>query len=366
MRVLALTTEAYGGYGGIAQYNQDFFASLVVLPQVDSVDVVVRHAPQSVMCSLPGLTQYCLRGGRLGYVLGALLAARRPPDLVVCGHLNLLSVAVALRRWGRWRGHPTQLLSLIYGIEAWTPRRRRGVHDIDRLASISRTTLERFSAWSDFPADRTRLLPCAVNLERFTPGPPDPALAVRLGIHGRPVIAGLGRLDSRERYKGFDEMIAVLPALLSRYPDLVYAVAGEGDDRARLMALAESRGVGRHVIFPGRIAEDEKAGFLCLADVFVLAGRGEGFGIVLLEAMACGVPVVASTLDGSREAVADGRLGELVDPGDEIALVAAVERALAKGRGRPHGLDDFGLPMFGRRVAETIFPAARPGKPSMK
>ena len=80
-------------------------------------------------------------------------------------------------------------------------------------------------------------------------------------------------------------------------------------------------GLSDRVIFTGYIPESEKIAHYNLADVYVMPSTGEGFGIVLLEAVACGVPVVGSRVDGSREALLDGQLGRLVDPGNPLASI---------------------------------------------
>src|SRR6185295_7156824 len=102
--------------------------------------------------------------------------------------------------------------------------------------------------------------------------------------------------------------------LISRFPTLKYMIVGDGDDLARLEQKTFSLGLSERVIFAGRISEEEKAAHYCLADAYVMPSRGEGFGIVFLEALACGLPVMGSLADGGREALLDGALGCLVDP----------------------------------------------------
>ena len=85
-----------------------------------------------------------------------------------------------------------------------------------------------------------------------------------------------------------------------------------------------------------------------------MPGRQEGFGFVFLEAMASGIPVVASSLDGSREAVLDGELGELADPDDRQALKAAIRRALRRPRQIPDGLTFFSYESFRERLHDII------------
>jgi phosphatidylinositol alpha-1,6-mannosyltransferase len=113
-------------------------------------------------------------------------------------------------------------------------------------------------------------------------------------------------------------------------PNIAYLIVGDGTDHHRLEEKARSLGVHERVVFAGYIPEREKADHYRLADAYVMPGRGEGFGIVYLEALACGVPVVASKLDGSREAVRDGALGILVDPNDAEGIKRGILEALAR------------------------------------
>ena len=132
-------------------------------------------------------------------------------------------------------------------------------------------------------------------------------------------------------------------------------ICGDGTDRARLEAKARDLGVADRVIFTGWIDEAEKVDHYRLADCFLLAGWGEGFGIVLIEAMACGVPAIASNLDASSEAVGDGSLGLVVNPKDPKDLQKGIEASLRIQRPFvPDNLDQFSKPAFDKRVAELI------------
>lgn len=150
------------------------------------------------------------------------------------------------------------------------------------------------------------------------------------------MIMTLGRLASAERFKGFDEVIEALPALAEHIPHISYLICGDGSDRARLEQKAESLGVRHRVTFAGFVNEAEKADYYRLADAYVMPSRGEGFGIVFLEALACGLPVMGSRTDGGREALLDGALGCLVDPSDPSDVVRGVLETLKNGsRARP-------------------------------
>jgi glycosyltransferase involved in cell wall biosynthesis len=116
----------------------------------------------------------------------------------------------------------------------------------------------------------------------------------------------------------------------------------------------KSLGLERSVVFTGRVADSEKADHYRLADAFVMPGRQEGFGFVYLEAMASGIPVVASSLDGSTEAVLNGEMGELADPDNRESLKAAVRRALKRPKHIPAGLAVFAYQNFRRRLQNII------------
>lgn len=354
-RPLVLLTDAYGGVGGIQAYNRDLLAALCAHPGCREVVAVPRKmtyarggVPERLTYRTDGVGspfRYCRA------VAGAMLTGRY--DLLVCCHLHLLPLAVPVARLRR-----LPLLLVLFGKEAWRPPSvlsRLLVRQVDAVASISRTTDERFRSWAEVRPGETTLLPNAIHLEEYGPGPKEPELLRRYGLQGKRVLMTFGRLESRERQKGFDEVLALMPELLREYPDLVYLIAGDGPDRARLARAAADRGVAGRVVFTGMVPEAEKGDHYRLADAYVMPSRKEGFGFVFLEAMACGIPVIASRADGSREAVRDGLLGALVDPGDPAELLRAVREALRQGRGAvPAGLDYFSYGNFTRRVRELV------------
>lgn len=328
MRVLALVTDAWGGVGGIAQYDRDFLEDVSARPEVDEVVVVPRVIARDIQ-PLPKKVRHvaAAAGSKAQFIRATLAAAREKPDIVVCGHINLLSLA-----WVASRISGAPLLLLTYGIEVWSARgpiSRYLLGSCSAIVSISEFTLGRLRTWASIDGVRTFLVPNAIDLSGYTPGPRNEELRRRLGIREGPLLLTLGRMDASEQAKGFDEVIEALPSLVDRHPDIQYCAAGDGSDRARLERKAASLGVRERVIFPGYVAESEKNDLYRLADVYVMPSRLEGFGYVFLEAIACGLPVIASRIDGSREAVRDGALGLMVDPSDRLALVVAIESALA-------------------------------------
>jgi len=164
----------------------------------------------------------------------------------------------------------------------------------------------------------------------------------------------LGRMVGKDRAKGFDEVIDLMPRLVAEDPSIVYLAAGRGPDRERLESSAAQMGMDRHVIFTGLVPEERKADYFRLADAYVMPSRGEGFGFVILEAMACGVPAIASTSDGGFEAILKGELGIAVGPDDDGALLAAIREAIKRPKAIPSGLSYFAFPRFAERVDQLL------------
>jgi glycosyltransferase involved in cell wall biosynthesis len=131
-------------------------------------------------------------------------------------------------------------------------------------------------------------------------------------------------------------------------------IIGEGTDRPRLEAKVKALNLSDCVIFAGRVPESELVSYYNLADVYAMPSRGEGFGIVLIEAAACGIPVIGGDKDGSREALLDGRLGRLVDPSDTKQLFDEIAAALANPRRRLRNslVETFSNENFSSRVVK--------------
>jgi glycosyltransferase involved in cell wall biosynthesis len=357
MRILVLLHDAFGGRGGIAKFNRDLLTALASHPRVTDVVALPRVIVEAIG-PLPDKLDYraYAAGGKAAFLAAELAALATPRwfDLVICGHLRLLPLIRLLELRGR-----APLGLVLHGVDAWEPYGglavQRGLNRLDWFLAVSEVTKQRFLAWSHVAPARGIVIPNAVDLGQFTPGPKPPALLARYGLAGKRVLMGLARLDARERYKGFDEVMEAMPTLLQRHPDLAYMICGDGSDRARLEDKARTLGIKDRVVFTGYVDEAEKIDHYRLADCFLLAGWGEGFGIVLIEAMACGIPAIGSSLDASCEAVGDGRLGIVVDPKDQPDLIAGIERALVQPRGVvPAGLDTFSFRSFERRVHERI------------
>jgi phosphatidylinositol alpha-1,6-mannosyltransferase len=243
---------------------------------------------------------------------------------------------------------------------------RRVLANAKFLIANSRNTQEILKGQWGLPAEKVALLHPGVDTTYFTPAPPDPELRARLGWAGRKVVLTVGRLQKR---KGHDMMIRALGAIRQAHPDVLYAIAGDGEERPSLTALASEQGVTAQVQFLGEIKDKDLLDCYRQCDLFSLPNRQvgrdvEGFGMVLLEAQACGRPVLAGASGGTAETMRPGQTGRVVCCDEPAPLAAEVIDLLSDdglrermGReARVWAADHFDWEAL-RRQAERLFDA---------
>jgi phosphatidylinositol alpha-1,6-mannosyltransferase len=240
--------------------------------------------------------------------------------LVVVWHMDLLKLLPFFQVSG------ARVVLILQGIEAWRRRpwpERALLRRVDQFISISDYTWRRFlevnPAYASVP-HRTIPLGIAAPWQGQTPSP-----------SATPAALMLGRLERRENYKGHREMLDAWPIVRQRLPNAELWIAGDGDLRPDLEAAADERGLGQAVRFLGFISEERKQQLLQEAHCMAIPSRGEGFGLVYLEAMRLGRPCLVSTLDAGREVVDPPRHGLAVDPDNREALAEAACRLLTDG-----------------------------------
>jgi phosphatidyl-myo-inositol dimannoside synthase len=350
LKVLALLTDGFGAFGGIAQYNQCFITALAQSSLSPRIIVVPRYGADGQ--ELPaGVEQIGAAAGDVRWSLNVMRKALCGFDCIFCGHLYAAPLALAL---AALTAKPLWLQA--HGIEAWrAPNRtvRFAVERAQLITVVSRYTRKRLLEWANIDPATVRVLP-----NTFSPFLVKRAqsqdLRNRYGLAGKRVILTVSRLNATEAYKGNDRIIGVLPDLIRRY-DATYLVVGDGDDAPRLKTLAADAGVADRVHFVGHVSSSELADYFQLADVFAMPSTGEGFGIAFIEAAACGLPVIGGNRDGSADALADGRIGRLIDPHDRDQLCDAIIDAL---EGRIHAdaaaADRFNFANFSRHVNDLV------------
>lgn len=256
---------------------------------------------------------------RVKFILTTIFQSKKP-DVVILSHINLASIGLLLKII-----NPKCKVWLItHGIEVWRPLSRVKIallKHCDKIICVSNFTRQQMISRHKTDPARCIVLNNAVDSfiklpETFTkPG----HLLKRFGItEGNPVLFTLTRLASTEQYKGHDQVIKVIGRLKQRFPDIKYILSGKYDcnEEIRIKRLISDHKVAEQVILTGFIAENELSDHFLLADVFVLPSKKEGFGIVFIEALACGLPVICGNVDGSVDAICNGKLGKAINPDD--------------------------------------------------
>lgn len=241
---------------------------------------------------------------------------------------------------------------------------RRVLASASLVIANSWNTAQMLTGGWGVPTGKVRVMHPGVDAARFTPSAPDPEFRARLGWTGRTVLLTVARL---QKGKGHDRMIPAVARLRMSHPEILYAVVGDGPERPELERLAAGLGLGDHVRFHGALDEADLVGAYQQCDLFVLPNRRvgrdlEGFGMVLLEAQACGKPVVAGLSGGTAETMQAPTTGLVVDceSSETLAealagLLADADRRAAMGAAaRRWAVERFDWPALSRS-AESLF-----------
>ncbi|WP_448249775.1 glycosyltransferase family 4 protein [Thalassotalea agariperforans] len=170
---------------------------------------------------------------------------------------------------------------------------------------------------NNWPVDpkKTTVLNPGVDAEQFKPTTKDETIKKGLGWHERTVVLTVGRLQER---KGQDMMIKALPVIISKIPNILYAIVGGGEEKAKLVALTKTLNIEKHVLFMSEVNDQQMIEAYQQCDIFILPNRTvgqdiEGFGMVLVEAQACGKPVIAGNSGGTTETMRLNETGYIID-----------------------------------------------------
>jgi glycosyltransferase involved in cell wall biosynthesis len=403
MKTLLLCPELFARESGIQRILRLYLKALCESAGVgDSVDLVVlndHNLPAAKLANYSndrlGIRVAC--GGSKVQFLRAAVRAASGADRLVCGHLGQLIVA-----WFARSFHPRLEYFLVaHGLEVWksySVLERLALRRARRILCVSEYTRCEMQRRIALPDWRFAVVPnaldpfFAVRANQVLSGdqPDDqgkmpkpggagslPATAPGQGLvpsvdlsergyandssdstssNGPPLILTVGRLDAAERYKGVDHLIEAMPTVCQTLPGVQLRLIGTGSDRPRLMALAEQRGVSAAVRFPGFVDDQKLVQAYRDCTLFALPSHAEGFGIVFLEAMACGKPCLGARAGAIPELIDDAS-GMLVDYGNVDQLAAGMVRALTQ-RWDPEKIKaraaQFSYPAFRTRLKQAM------------
>lgn len=338
MKILFISTDLYsrGGIQRYSRYQLRAFATKFPDAQVSSCSYAPPRSDR--FDDGPRVQLTGGRGGvisKLWFIARVLaLTARLGPDLIICDHIHLGPLASAASSLGRAR-----LMQFVYAIEVWgdiPALQRRSLLRADRVVSDCEFTKQYLI--EKYPKLRTRIrvIRDCVDCDRFKPA--RPAQPIGSAPDVPLTLLTVSRL-AEGRSKGHQRVMEAMVELRGSAPAIHYLIAGDGADRGRLEAEAARLGLSDSVVFLGAISEPHLPEVYNSCDIFVLLSafqltghrQGEGVPLVVLEAQACGKPVITSSRDGSAESIIDGQTGMLVDP-EDVSQIADGIRLLSNER----------------------------------
>ena len=251
-------------------------------------------------------------------------------DTVILSHINLLPIAWLLKKISPKK----KVILLAHGIEIWYPlskRKKNMLSCCDAIFCVSNYTAQTIIKEHGLAPQKCKVLNNC--LDPFMPLPQENVntdeLRKKYGFSPTDkILFTLARLSESEKYKGYDKVITALQELND--PTIKYIIAGKADagELASLKEKIKAAGVEKQVVLAGFIADEELAAHFYLADVYIMPSTGEGFGVVYLEAMYYGLPVIAGNVDGSVDALDKGNLGLLINPNDNNAIQNAIKQII--------------------------------------
>lgn len=296
-------------------------------------------------------------------------------DIIILSHIHLLIFGRIIKAF-----YPKKRIILFaHGIEIWKP-----------LAAWKKAFLSHIEIWavSHYTADVLKTihqlqiqnikvlnncLPQHFDYDR--PAASNSQFRQKHGVNeGAQIVLTICRLSSTEKYKGYDQILLALKDIIQIIPNLKYFIAGQADEpeQKRILQLIGEYKLQAHVSLTGYVPEAEIRDFYQVASIFAMPSKGEGFGLVFLEAVANGCQVLAGNSDGSRDALLNGELGLLVNPEDHDAVYHGLLQLLEKPVSREVMNErqqklkkHFGFERYVEKVEELIFvepthPSSRP------
>lgn len=355
-RVVILLTQISQG-GGIETFNKHFLGEVLDIWSNVEFRVISLHDVNIPDIKINPMVHIAWRicGAKARWVrivkyitavINTLITVR--PDIIIACHINLLKPF--------WFLLPILRIPysiVVYGIEVWNMNflSKSVLYNAQFVISVSQYTATHVLRQVNNSLPVAIIYP-PVETERFCIRNIPTNFKDEYGIKGYPILLTVARYASTERYKGYDTVIQALPLLRLHFPKIQYLLVGLGDDIPRIRNMVSELGVQQHVIFCGYVPSEILPYYYNACDIFIMPSKWEGFGIVYLEAMASGKPVIVGNSCGAPEVINNGEYGLLVDYGDTNAIVKAVSQILNKETDEqmrnPHLLRAFVVKKYGK------------------
>ncbi len=282
--------------------------------------------------------------------------------VVILSHINLLVAAWIIKK----TSPNTTIILMAHGIEIWNPLTTRKLMMLaacDKIVSVSSFTKNKIISLHQLQAEKCLVLNNCIDpfLQRPSVKKRSADLVQRYSLQENDIVLlTLTRLSFRDRYKGYGYVLESLVEIVAVNKNIKYILAGgyKDSEKEYIDEMVARFGLQDNVIVSGFLLEEELAAHFALADIYVMPSVKEGFGIVFVEAMYYGTPVIAGNADGSTDALLQGKLGLLIEPDNPKAITEALQKMITnrKTYEPDHALlmDNFGYEHYKERLKEVL------------
>ncbi|TKB98241.1 glycosyltransferase family 4 protein [Pedobacter cryotolerans] len=335
MKILFLTLNTFSLTGGIEKVGRAICKVLSDLQQdkkITSFNVLSVYDNKPDINYVSNINFNGFKANKISFAISTL-SKSRANNIVILSHINLLVFGWLIKNLTSKK----RIILIAHGIEVWHQLKNWKINFLQKHCEIW--------AVSNFTANqlirqgisKERIKVLNNGLDPFFSPPKNFEKPTHLlkKYHlntDQNILFTLTRMSFFEQYKGYDQIIALIPQLLTKYPNLHYILAGKADEMEleRIKKLIKKLRIEQQVTLTGFLQDEEVNDHYLLADVFVMPSKGEGFGISFIEAAACGCPSIAGNADGSLDALLNGELGTLIDPSSSTEIAKAINENLSE------------------------------------
>lgn len=365
-RILFLTLRIFSATGGIekvcrilgkALFEKTFLGNC-------SLEIYSSHDSSNQAKDNVYFTSDCFSGfenKRLSFLNAAFFKGLKS-DVVLLSHINLLPVGWLIKLFSP----KTKLVMLAHGIEVWSLPlgiKKKMLGSCDEVLCVSQFTKDEMIKRHGGVSKKYTVLNNCLDpfLPILTKQMDKSELRNKYGF--KPfdkILFTLTRMDATERYKGYDRVLQAMALLIKEMPDLKYIIGGSHDkiEKNKIDELIAELGLKNNVVITGFIPDEELNDYFLMSDLYVMPSYNEGFGIVFIEAMYYGLPVIAGNKDGSVDALLHGKLGTLIDPQDIDALKNSIKDNFGNSQNEKVDklvlMANFGYDVYKEKVNEIL------------
>ena len=363
--ILFLTLRVFSATGGIEKVCKILGKALQdINPKIDKISILSSHDKSIQARNNPYFSTDIFTGynnNRLKFILNSLIKGKNA-DLIIISHVNILPVAWLIKKLFSQK----KLIMIAHGIEVWSMPlgyKKKMLSVCDQIICVSEFTKQKVAEIIELKKVQIDVINNCIDpyLNNQKSADDIELLRKRYGVlPEEKIMFTLTRMDANERYKGYDRVIEAMSRLTSRYPTLKYVIGGSYDEAEKKYVddILQQFKMKDKVIFTGFIKNEELNNHFLMSDFYIMPSYGEGFGIVFVEAMYFGLPVIAGNKDGSVDALLNGKLGILVDPMNISEIQSAIEKVfLESGKYHPDNkllLDHFGYQQYKNKWEKLV------------